>query len=49
VERLMRQADMLGNPAFGSFASPALTALRKLANSIRRALYEAPGSVPPAL
>ena len=43
--RLMRQADTLGDPEFDSFGSPALTALRKLTNAIRRALYESPGTL----
>jgi hypothetical protein len=48
AERLMRQAETLGNPEFDSFGSPALTTLRKLTNAIRRALYEGPASVPRA-
>jgi hypothetical protein len=42
AERLMRQAEVLGDPDFDSFSSPALTSLRKLTNAIRRALYELP-------
>jgi hypothetical protein len=45
-ERLMRQAQTLGDPDFDSFGSPALTTLRKLTNAIRRALYEGPASLP---
>jgi hypothetical protein len=45
AERLMRLAETFGDPEFDSFASPALTTLRKLTNAIRRALYEAPPSV----
>jgi hypothetical protein len=46
AERLLRQAQTLGDSEFDSFGSPALTTLRKLTNAIRRALYEGPGSVP---
>jgi hypothetical protein len=49
VQRVIRQAAVLGDPDFDSFASPALTALRKLTNAIRRSLYEPPGNVPGAL
>jgi hypothetical protein len=40
AERFIRQAEVLGDPGFDSFASPAFTSLRKLTNAIRRALYE---------
>lgn len=46
AERLMRMAETFGDPEFDSFGTPALTSLRKLTNAIRRALYEAPVSVP---
>jgi hypothetical protein len=42
AERVARQAEVLANPEFDSFVSPALTSLRKLTNTIRRALYEPP-------
>jgi hypothetical protein len=42
AERLIRQAEVLGDPAFDAFGTPALSALRKLTNTIRRALYEPP-------
>jgi hypothetical protein len=48
VQRLLQQAEVLGDPDFDSFASPALTSLRKLTNAIRRALYEPP-TAPPQL
>jgi hypothetical protein len=46
AERFMRQAEVLGDPDFDSFASPALTSLRKMTNAIRRALYELPSQPP---
>ena len=46
AERFIRQAEVLGDPDFDSFASPALTSLRKLTNTIRRALYELPTEPP---
>ncbi len=49
AERLIRQAVVLGDPAFDSFGTPALMALRKLTNAIRRALYESPSTPRPAL
>ncbi len=42
AERLMRQADVLANPDLDWSATPALATLRKLTNTIRRALYEPP-------
>ena len=39
--RFIRQAKVLGNPDFDSFATPALTSLLKMTNAIRR-LYEPP-------
>lgn len=44
AERLMRQADALGNPDFDWNETPALVTLRKLTNTIRRALHEPPPS-----
>jgi hypothetical protein len=49
AERLIRQAEVLGDPAFDSFGSPALRSLRKLTNAIRRSLYEPPSSQPRTL
>jgi len=46
AERFIQQAEVLGNPDFDSFASPALTSLRKMTNTIRRALSEAPTESP---
>jgi hypothetical protein len=46
AERLIRQAEVLGDPEFDAFATPALIALRKLTNAIRRALYEPPTELP---
>jgi hypothetical protein len=42
AERFMRQAEVLGDPDFDSFSSPALT------NAIRRALYKLPAQPPRA-
>jgi len=42
VDRLIEQAAELGNPDFNSYGSPALTALRRLTNAIRRSLHEPP-------
>jgi hypothetical protein len=44
MQRLIEQADVLGDPDFNSYGSPALTALRKLTNAIRRSLHEPPAS-----
>ena len=44
AERLIRQAQVLGDPDFDSFGSPALVSLRKLTNVIRRSLYEPPST-----
>jgi hypothetical protein len=47
AERFIRQAEVLGNPDFEWNETPALVALRKLTNTIRRALYEpAPNPAP---
>src|SRR5262245_7474492 len=40
AERLIRQADVLGNPDFDWYGTPALRTLRRLTNTIRRALYD---------
>jgi len=40
TERLIRQAVTLSDPDFDWSTAPALVTLRKLTNTIRRALYE---------
>jgi hypothetical protein len=40
AERFIQQAMALGDPDSDWYDTPALTALRKLTNVIRRALYE---------
>lgn len=46
ADRLIRQAAVLGDPDFDWDETPALVALRRLTNTIRRALYDpAPGVV----
>jgi hypothetical protein len=44
MQRLIEQADVLGDPDFNSYGSPAFKALRRLTNAIRRSLHEPPSS-----